>query len=354
MADWFRELLRVFARHPVVVPGALMVALWWHVAPDVATLPEISQAVHQATAMYGAAYLLAWLPWRTAFTPNATVSLGNVLAAWAGRAVCIAMLLVALRTFGVELAELIAWVKANPDATLAVVTAAVLVRIVGAWAPSPDTAIESNLFTPAARPRARAQSPQELRRTAVHEAGHALMWGLCSNRPTTLSVRVLAEVSPTDPWRGYVHHATDEDTVFTESRLRWSMLMHLAGSEAEHVALGERADGSASDNAKWLRDATLFLVSGFGEVFYGEPDGEAQCAYNRVVLNDLKSDCVSAVREFLAVNRAVLDDLSSALEVRKSLDSEQLAAYLNRVVGTSRVPRPAWAQSRSTSAAAGS
>jgi hypothetical protein len=132
--------------------------------------------------------------------------------------------------------------------------------------------------------------------------------------------------------RGQVTHGDKAPEGQTEGYLYWYMLMRLAGSEAEYIATGERADGFRDDNSAWLDVATTYLLSGFGEVFYKEPDSDMQLNHNRAVLNDLKARCVSEVRDLLTANRTLLDELAVTIADQKTMNRDQLAPYLTRVV----------------------
>ena len=62
------------------------------------------------------------------------------------------------------------------------------------------------------------------------------------------------------------------------------------------------------------------------------PAGNAQSEHNRLVLNALKAECTKEVRAFLNLNRQVLDELSALIAKDKTLDRDQLAPYMARVV----------------------
>lgn len=108
--------------------------------------------------------------------------------------------------------------------------------------------------------------------------------------------------------------------------------MHLAGAEAEFASFGERADGSDSDNRHWLAAATHYLKSGFGEVFYADPQAAAQIAHNRAVLNSLKSAHLAELGDFFVANKTVLDELAHAIAEVNTMNRDEIAPYLDRVV----------------------
>lgn len=325
-------LVRFVAEYPALVFGLIAIPLWAGSAPPVETLPKAAQAVYNAVLILGLLWVVASAI-SLAFLAPATVASAVSLVE---RFMLLSLVLVGVRAFANELSDVIHIAKENPDASLAVAAAFVLLRAAFALSPSRNIAVARGSMDVAgyavARPRPRPRKPEDIQRTAIHEAGHVLMFAARGELPEAFTVSVRAEISGHDLYRGQVEYAQPAPDVLTEGNLRWSMLMHLAGAEAEFVALGERADGAQTDNAKWLADATAYLSTGFGEVFYAAPASEAQIEHNRVVLNALKSECTQEVRTFLTANRQVLDELSAAIAKDKVLNRDQLAPYVGRVV----------------------
>lgn len=330
---WGRGMVRFVAEYPALVFGLIaVIPLWTGNAPRLETLPLSAQAVYNATLILGLLWIVASAVSVAIFAPATVASAISLVE----RFVLLSLALVAVRAFAQELSDVVRLAKENPDASLAVATAFVLLRAAFALSPSRNHIVARGSLEVAgyavARLRPKPRKPQDIHRTAIHEAGHVLMFATRGELPDVFMVSVRAEISGSDLYRGQVEHTQPAPDVLTEGHLRWSMLMHLAGAEAEYVALGERADGAQTDNAKWLTAATAYLSSGFGEVFYAEPAGDAQIEHNRVVLNALKADCTEEVRTFLKANRQVLDDLSAVIAKDKFLNRDQLAPYVARVV----------------------
>lgn len=340
--DLARGLLRVVGEHPALVFGLLAVLAWDQSVPTPDSLPVPAQAIYSATNTVGIFWLVLWTIWKASVDVVVARNLFAVAISFVERFIMLSLALVAVRGFGVELAEVVASVKANPDGALALVAAIIVVRVAFAFAPARGVAatrgVEAPGYAVVPAPR-RERSAQDIHRTAVHEAGHLLLFGGRAELPADLAVKVLPQIGYMDLYRGQVTHAGNTPAERTEGYLHWHMLLHLAGSEAEYIALDERADGSCGDNSNWLNAATAYLSSGFGEVFYADPAGDAQLAHNRAVLNDLKARCVREVREFLAANRALLDELAAAIADHKTMNRDQLATYLSRVTAADTLPR---------------
>lgn len=326
-------MLRFIGEHPALVFASVTVLVWGQSAPAVGTLPASAQTIYNATYTLGTIYLVG----KTALDVVAAHNPAAAAIRFVERLILLSLALLAVRCFGFELADTVASAKANPDGSLALAAAVIVLRVAFAFAPAREPATARGVeaaglgYSALAWPR-RERSAQDIHRTAVHEAGHLLLYGRCTELPADLAVKVLAELGDMDLYRGQVTHSDDIPSVLTEGYLHWSMLMYLAGAEAEYIALGDRADGSCDDNSKWLNAATAYLSSGFGDVFYANPAGDVQLAHNRAVLNDLKTECVREVRDFLTANRALLDDLAAEIADQKTLDLEQLEPYLARVV----------------------
>lgn len=326
-------LVRFVAEYPALVFGLIaVIPLWTGNAPRLETLPPTAQAVYNATLILGLLWIVVSAVSVAIFAPATVASAISLVE----RFVLLSLVLVAVRAFGQELSDVVRIAKENPDASLAVAAAFVLLRAAFALSPTRMNVVARGSLEVAgyavARPRPRPRKPEDILRTAIHEAGHVLMFAKRGELPETFTVSVRAEISGHDLYRGHVEHAQPAPDVLTEGYLRWSMQMLLAGAEAEYVALGERADGAQTDNAKWLTTATAFLSSGFGEVFYAEPASDAQIEHNRVVLNALKAECTEEVRTFLNTNQQVLDELSTAIAKDKVMNRDQLAPYVARVV----------------------
>lgn len=255
------------------------------------------------------------------------------------RLALLALALVAVRAFGPDLVGGLGYIKAHPASTLAFLTAAALLRMVVVLVPAftitrtrGSAAVEYGVVVAGHAEWGRRTSC-DIKRTAVHEAGHLLYYAGADTMPADLTVSVRTVLDAHDQYRGQVSHSGPPPAVMTQRYLYWSMLMHLAGTEAEFVALSSRGDGAQTDHARWLAYAHTYLASGFGEVFYEHPGNDAQVAHNRAVLNDLKARCLQDVHAFLEANRTVLDELADRIAERKHLGRTEIEPFLARVVG---------------------
>jgi len=338
MSRGFCAILQWLARHPAVGLG---LPLAWAVeqsAPALSNVPQAAVTLHQAILIGGVGSLVAQLPWRGAVgahEDHGPASLAG-LALALERLVLICLALASIRQFGTELAVLFAFAKTNSDLVIALVAVAAFLRIIGAPVPSRSGAVGSEA------PRGTAvlsstrppRSPQDIYRTAVHEAGHLLLYAVCDDLPDDLRVTVLAEIGASDDYVGQVTHSDDRPEVVTEGYLWWSMLRHLGGMEAELVVLGDRGDGAGGDNSNWIATATWFLSNGFRQVFYAQSSEEGQREHNRAVLNELKVKCTEIVRGYLSLNAELLVELARVIADEMNLTRDRIEPFLRRAVCT--------------------
>lgn len=311
-------------------------------APPIQSLPETARAIYSAANGFGICWLMAGVLWNLVFhITRDTVAISFTREF--ERFLLVLLALNAIRFFGPGLADLLTAVKSDPDGTLVVIVAFIILGGVGSLLPR-RAVVAERAIGPIAGSRMTAggmpyvRPAKDIHRTAIHEAGHLLLFAGAEELPSDLAVTVAAQLSESDMYRGVVTYSEDRPEVLTQSYLHWSMLMHLAGSEAEFIALDERADGATGDNEKWLNTATIYLSAGFGEVFYKQPTGENQILHNRVVLNDLKAICMHEVRDFLIKNKNLLLELATAIEKAQHMDLTQIAPYLARASGTKELP----------------
>jgi len=184
-------------------------------------------------------------------------------------------------------------------------------------------------------------SAEEKRRTAVHEAGHALCAWLVPSAHKLDRVSII----PRGRTGGVTLFQPDEDRVdYSESELVAQLVMSMGGRAADRMVLGEPLSGAIGDLKQGTRIARL-MVTQFGmsdrlgpvffrigeeHVFLGkdmhEPrdysEGTAQ-----VIDEEVQRIMVAALAraaDVLAANRDKLDRLTEALLVHEELDGEEV------------------------------
>ncbi len=173
------------------------------------------------------------------------------------------------------------------------------------------------------------------RRTAIHEAGHAVVRHVLGiGRVTCVTI------ATTGSSGGYVEAEEDLVDVETEARLMGRLAIWLAGRAAERVILGSISAGAGGGDGSDLAQATRLAVAmetafGFGKslpllhqpieqaTLLGSPiPGLARRAHRRMRRAE------RAAARLVAGNRRAVTDLAASLLEAETLQGEELRAVL--------------------------
>ena len=184
-------------------------------------------------------------------------------------------------------------------------------------------------------------SKDEKRRTAVHEAGHAL----CSWLVPTGDKLDRVSIIPRGRTGGVTLFRPDEDRVDrSESELLAQLVMAMGGRAADKLVLGEPLSGAIGDLKQATRIAKMMVTQfgmseRLGPVFYrqGEEhvflgkdihgprdfsEGTAEIIDEEV--HRILMAALDRATELLVANRDKLDGLTNALLVHEELDTEEV------------------------------
>lgn len=314
--------------------AAAAAVLTFVVAPAPAALPGLALASYKAALYVGCAIIVfkGVTQFLTAMSDGVRSQQVRAVFTIVERSVWLYVSLGLIRIFGQALSYGLEWIRLNPDEALAGAAGCLVVHFMFLlWSKSVWHYEMRGVSAYGVALHRKPIGPDDIHRTSVHEAGHLLLYAALATLPDDLAVSIATSLGPSDRSRGFVQSGLSSPDVFKERYLLWLMLVKLAGNEAEYIALGDRTDGAADDNAQWLQFATAYLASGFGDVFFMDEQSSTQIAHNRSVLNDLKADHVALLRSFLQHNRALLDELAGAIVKSKFMARDQLAPYLARV-----------------------
>jgi cell division protease FtsH len=182
--------------------------------------------------------------------------------------------------------------------------------------------------------------PQDRRRIAVHEAGHALV--ACS-LPDTDPVHKLTIVGRGLSALGYTLYRPGEDRVLhTRTWLGNYIATLLGGTVAEEVVFGEFSDGATSDLQR-ATEVARKMVAEFGmspklgRVWLSAAPGEGAspaCCEETGREVDLEvrrilDEGLALARTILEERRPALDAITEALMARETLDSRELQEILD-------------------------
>ena len=173
----------------------------------------------------------------------------------------------------------------------------------------------------------RRPSPEEMRRIAVHEAGHALVAEML--RPGSV-----AQVTVTSRGQalGYVRQAEAEDRyLYTARQLEDQIAVALGGAVAEDLELGGRSTGATSDFEKAADLARQMVYAGMSPLGVVSREHLPSRLLHEAVAGILAAQ-ERRVRELLGRHRAVLARAASVLAEMERLSGSQLRAWLQEAL----------------------
>lgn len=182
--------------------------------------------------------------------------------------------------------------------------------------------------------RTRAWDPHELRRTAIHEAGHALVRIVLARRWDAVAwVQVDARA---EGGLGATFGAEVELASITPGELRHRLAISLAGRAAERLLTGEADAGSASDleaaNALALRAVRGWGLSRRGALTATEyVDAIVEAEVDAATGELLVAGEAEAIA-ILETHRAALTELTERLILHRAGSGTDIAAWLRGIL----------------------
>jgi hypothetical protein len=308
-------------------------------APSVNTLPEAVASVYTVTERWGVCWFTVWMVYKILLWSITASGFGDLLRSVIGRCMMLSFALVSIRQCSALVADAVHAIEKNPYASatsmLGLIAVYTVFSIDRLYAAARSTA--SDITAAVSNNIRRPRQAKDVRRTAVHEVGHLLLYAALPTIPEKLKVKVFHKISRTDQLRGYVQADKKCGAAETERLTHWQMLSYLGGTVAEQLVYGNRADGAVDDNVGWTHSAQQYLACGYGEVYFLEPMNMGQIEHNHIVINRLKAQHQAALTQFLAVNRALLDELTERLVTEREMSAKMLAPFFKRVVFTDAV-----------------
>jgi ATP-dependent Zn protease len=186
-------------------------------------------------------------------------------------------------------------------------------------------------------------TPEDMRRVAVHETGHALSALSCTTgAPELTFVSIIPRM---DGSLGFTASMPPEGAVMTRTAVLERLRTILAGRAAEEVVFGKddislnSGGGPSSDLAVATRTAvSVICTSGFGADGSLHWTSTPTAAQSRQVDALLRSAYRAAVA-FLRRNRAALDRIADELVERQELDGAAVRALLNKPGASARTAK---------------
>lgn len=165
--------------------------------------------------------------------------------------------------------------------------------------------------------------------TAVHEAGHVLMFALVP-RNAHLRAEVRRRQEGEQVTLGRVSYAKRDWQVGADT-MQWEMQHFLAGAEAERALLGDVHGRNGSDLARHEQVLRAYLASHApGELIFAAGT-EADAQHNAAVLARYRAAQQAQVQAFMQANLGTLERVADALVLRGSLEARELYPLLRGV-----------------------
>jgi len=165
---------------------------------------------------------------------------------------------------------------------------------------------------------------------SIHEAGHALCYGLTEAVPVDAYAYV--DSDNFSLISGAVSIPIPRDpTEVTRPLMEWHMLMTMAGIAAEEVIIGTSTMIGSGDIEAFTKLAGTYLVAGHGECYDMNAKSEGEIAANRAAIVRLRDHYAEKARQFIATNRSLCEALAIEINAVEFLDSERIAKFVHRV-----------------------
>ncbi|MFZ5596128.1 MAG: AAA family ATPase [Bacillota bacterium] len=171
----------------------------------------------------------------------------------------------------------------------------------------------------------RRPSPEELKRVAIHETGHAFM----SEFLRQGSVSTLT-ITPRGQALGYMRQTPEDDTyLYTREYLENQIAVMLAGAVAEEMMLGGRSTGAANDYLQATGATDRIINSGMSELGVVDPETLPRNFRYRTQKKILLAQ-EKRVFDLLNSKRNQLAAVSELLLEQEKISGQQLREILNQ------------------------
>ena len=176
-----------------------------------------------------------------------------------------------------------------------------------------------------------AISEEDLRETAIHEIGHALVRYKLYNTPGIIKITINPEGRGT---LGYVRHKIEEGQyVSHKSVLLNEIKVCLAGMAAEEEFIGEFSNGNSSDLENATRVAKNMITRyGMSELGFGqiEETNGAMAVKVQEEINSILSECYNDTQKIIKENKQKMKNVIDFLLKQKEITEEQFLEIFNR------------------------
>ena len=182
------------------------------------------------------------------------------------------------------------------------------------------------------------------RRICIHEAGHALCYGLCDGTPEDAAIGI--DTDSFNIMMGVITLPTPRDpTEVTKSYLEWQMLNLMAGSAAEKHFLGEESVCGSGDMMAMQTVATMYLMAGYGETYQADAKEALEVEVNRRAIDRLRQTIKARADQLIELNQDLCRKLADIIDETEYVGCEQIAGVVDSVVFPEGIERLKWPNS---------
>lgn len=179
------------------------------------------------------------------------------------------------------------------------------------------------------------------KRTAIHEAGHALVLAAIpkSERKihSVMARRVLNNgIRGSVIWSAFINAPSEKETKMFYSI---EMMVVLAGMMAEKHLYGQHHSGVSNDLDKWYGLARLYHKAGFGALYYPTPSNKEERKTNDQAIASLKKKQQLLLIEFMILNEELIYQMVDKLIEEAILFGDEVEIFLERVIFPRGFPR---------------
>lgn len=181
----------------------------------------------------------------------------------------------------------------------------------------------------------------DLKRTAAHEAGHALTLAALGRQgiPSKMTVNVFSSVTETGKIGTLYLSFDDRNVLKSKVFMEWFLLMLLAGQVGESH-LTEASIGNQSDYELWFHYAKSFLENQYHGLYVLHPWTNAEAQSNQKIMQTLLDQQKAMIQEFITLNESAHRTLADALFKKRKLSKSELMPFLESVQFPEGFPLP--------------
>ncbi|MEG6521739.1 AAA family ATPase [Desulfotomaculum sp. 1211_IL3151] len=169
----------------------------------------------------------------------------------------------------------------------------------------------------------RRPNPEELKRVAIHETGHALISELA--RPGSVSALT---VTSRGGALGYMRQNPEDDTyLYTKDYLENQIAVMLAGALAEEVVYGSRSTGASNDYEKALHTAQTIIKAGMsriGVVSLEDLPGDLK----HTLVSEILQEQEQRVMAYMIAHKIFLTSTMDVLLEKEKISGEEFRSLL--------------------------